>query len=64
LRLPPGPARTLFTNITSLMPGTFSARLEGDDLSVHLLADTGNTERLLRELERRVGVAFGLPVSE
>ncbi|TVR66463.1 MAG: cation transporter [Gemmatimonadales bacterium] len=60
LRLPPGPARILFVNITSLLPGTFSAQLEDDEVTVHLLADTGDTEERLRELERRVAMSFGL----
>lgn len=60
LRLPPGPARILFVNITSLLPGTFSAELGDDELSVHLLADTGDTLERLQELEERVAASFGL----
>lgn len=58
LRLPEGPARVLFVNTISLLPGTFSARMEGDDLRVHLLADDGNATRRLADLEVRVGRLF------
>lgn len=63
LRLPAGPARTLFVNVTSLLPGTFSAEIQGDEVAVHLLADTGDTLERLQELERRVAASFGLSLS-
>lgn len=58
LRLPEGPARVLFVNTISLLPGTFSARVEGDELRVHLLADDGDATHRLADLESRIGRLF------
>ncbi len=58
LSLPPGPPRVFYQNVVSLLPGTLSARLEGDDLTVHLLADRASAERRLQDLEERVARIF------
>ena len=57
-RLPEGVPRELFANAVTLLPGTLSARLEGDALTVHQLderADPG-----LSALEARVAAMFRL----
>lgn len=60
LRLEPIGARVLVANATSLMPGTLSVDLEGDELLVHVL-DVGAPTDLprLEELVARV-YAIGL----
>jgi multicomponent Na+:H+ antiporter subunit E len=51
--------RVIFANAVSLMPGTFTAHLEGNRLTVHALdTKAGLTPRLV-ELERRLSHAFG-----
>jgi multicomponent Na+:H+ antiporter subunit E len=59
LALEPGPARIFFVNVISLLPGTFSARLSGSDLTVHVLARDATGEEALRDLEVRVARLFG-----
>ncbi len=63
VRLPVGPARSLFVNSISLLPGTFSAQLEGPLLTVHLLASEPDTAERLAELETRAGRVFGIMTS-
>lgn len=60
LRLPPGKARIFFVISASLLPGTLSARLEGDDLTVHVLDRGIRAESVLRGLEARIGAVVGL----
>ena len=60
LRLPPGPSRVLLADTLSLMPGTVSAGLSGDRLTVHLLDQELVTEADLRQVEDRVARLFGL----
>lgn len=60
IRLPDEGARVFFTNSISLLPGTFSARIEGFELYVHLLADSPDVGKKLGELEERVARVFGL----
>jgi multicomponent Na+:H+ antiporter subunit E len=59
LRLPPGPARVLLANATSLMPGTLSAELTATHLRVHALTGDRQTTAALQGLERVVGGVFG-----
>ncbi len=61
-RLPEGPARVFFVNCISLLPGTFSADLEGDVVRVHLLAEPELGPARLAALERRVARLFGVPL--
>jgi len=60
IRLPEGPARIFFVNCISLLPGTFSARLQGSELTVHHLAEPDAGHRRLADLEDRVGGLFGM----
>jgi multicomponent Na+:H+ antiporter subunit E len=57
-RLPPGPARHLFLNVVSLLPGTLSAGQEADQVTIHALDLHGGVEDELRDLEKRVGGLF------
>lgn len=52
LRLPPGPGRILFVCTVSLLPGTVSADLGDEALTVHSL--TGDATRDLARLEQRI----------
>lgn len=58
--LPEGLPRTFFVNSISLLPGTFSARLRGDRITVHRLDPDIAPEDVLRNLEGRVTALFGL----
>lgn len=65
LRLPAdGPARILFADAVSLLPGTLSADLHDDRIVVHRLAGTSARVRAdLEALERRVAAVFGAPLA-
>jgi len=65
IRLPDeGPSRVLFVNVVSLLPGTLSADLEGDALTVHgLIGGTGTIDRV-RALEVRIAAIFDCDLSE
>lgn len=58
--LPAGLPRTFFLNTISLLPGTFSARQDGNDITVHRLDPDIAPEAMLRDLEARVGRLFAL----
>lgn len=62
--LPPGPARTLFVAIISLLPGTLSADMEEDFVRIHTVGadSTATRERLAKQLfdlEEHVAATFG-----
>lgn len=57
-------ARVFFLNTISLLPGTFSARLSGPELTIHLLTRDASVVRALAALEERVAGAFGLELSD
>jgi multicomponent Na+:H+ antiporter subunit E len=59
LDLPEGPARVLFANTVTLLPGTLSADIRGDRLIVHTIADTPSLDADLTALQTRVGRVFG-----
>jgi multicomponent Na+:H+ antiporter subunit E len=64
LRLPAGAPRTVFTATVSLLPGTLSAELRGDRLTIHVLDKRLPVRRTLSRLERRVGDLFGLEIED
>jgi len=59
-RLPEGLPVTLFAGCVSLLPGTLSQRLDGRQLSLHLLDASEQQEAEFRELERRIAAMLGL----
>lgn len=62
--LPGGLPRIVFANCITLLPGTLTARIEGDRLLIHALsADRAAIWQQLQQLERRVGDLFALPVA-
>ncbi len=52
--LPP----TVFAAAVGLLPGTVTARIEGDELDVHVLATDLDARATLAALERRVAAAL------
>jgi multicomponent Na+:H+ antiporter subunit E len=56
--LPEGPARHLFANVVSLLPGTVAAGFEGDRVIVHAIDVNSGAEPALRAVERRVARLF------
>jgi len=59
IRVTGRPARVLFANTISLLPGTLSARIQGDRLEVHMLDRCDESIDGLVALEDRVGSVFG-----
>ncbi len=62
--LPDGAPRILFLNAITLLPGTLSAELSGDEVVVHMLDTSADLDADLRRLERRVSALFGLTSDE
>jgi multicomponent Na+:H+ antiporter subunit E len=64
LRLPDGPSRRFFVAATGLLPGTLTARLDGNEARVHALDAALPVTDTLRALEVRTADLFGLPPFE
>jgi multicomponent Na+:H+ antiporter subunit E len=58
MRLQSAAARLVFVDSISLLPGTLSADLQGDLVTVHALDIGDDIERSLQTLERRVADLF------
>jgi multicomponent Na+:H+ antiporter subunit E len=56
--LPDGAERHLFLSVISLLPGTLTARFDGDRVRVHAIDVGSDLEPELAELERRIGGIF------
>jgi multicomponent Na+:H+ antiporter subunit E len=56
--LPPGRPRVLFANCVSLLPGTLTAELHGETLTLHLLDTGAAVADDLEALERTIGGLF------
>jgi multicomponent Na+:H+ antiporter subunit E len=63
LRLPHGPARVFLAAVTSLLPGTLSLEIEGDELLLHALDARVDLDRELAVLEARVADLFAVDLS-
>lgn len=61
-RLPEGRPRRLFALTITLLPGTLTARIDGNRLVVHALDCGPATRRDLDALETRIAGLFGLPL--
>lgn len=59
LRLAPGPARIFFLDAITLLPGTLSAELVGDQVEVHAIDLSQPIATDLCDLEQRVAGLFG-----
>jgi multicomponent Na+:H+ antiporter subunit E len=64
MRLEPSALRVLFANTLSLLPGTLSARLVGDDLVVHALDRKSVGTEAIARVEERVADMFGIVLAE
>jgi multicomponent Na+:H+ antiporter subunit E len=60
LRLPQGLPQVMLANIVSLLPGTLSATLNGQEFKVHVLDSRGEFMAELKELENRVARMCGV----
>lgn len=60
LRLPSGTCQVMLANVVSMLAGTLSANLEGDDLVIHTLDQRRDMEAMVRDLEPRIAAIFGL----
>lgn len=63
LRIPTGAARTFFISIVSLLPGTVSADVHGDQLLIHVLDSRGRVQEQLATLERVVAGLFATSIA-
>lgn len=63
LHLPQGSPRWLLANTLSLMPGTLSVLLEGDQLTLHCLDTDARVERDVRATEKKVARVFRQPLT-
>ncbi|SHF20084.1 multicomponent Na+:H+ antiporter subunit E [Modicisalibacter ilicicola DSM 19980] len=63
LNLPEGPARRVFINAVSLLPGTLSADIRDERLLVHRLRSGPEDNHDLQACERRVADLFGFSIS-
>lgn len=64
LDLPEGPARTLFANTVTLLPGTLSAAIQGDRLLVHSIDTGADLDAALDRLRRAVRRLYRLSEPE
>jgi multicomponent Na+:H+ antiporter subunit E len=60
LRLPPGACRVTLANVVSMLPGTLSADLDGDELVIHALDTSKDLHAMVLDLEPRIAAMFGL----
>jgi multicomponent Na+:H+ antiporter subunit E len=61
LSLPPGVAQVLMTNLVSLVPGTLTAQLEHNVLTIHVLDIQNDFNTQLIEIEQHLEKIFSLP---
>lgn len=60
LRLPSGVSRVSLANVVSMLPGTLSAELDGEELVIHALDTRQDLHEMVRDLEPRIAAVFGL----
>ena len=63
-RLPPGLAQVALINITSVLPGTLCARIDGPVLKIHVLDSRGDYLSGLIAVEQRVSRMCGIPIDD
>lgn len=59
LRLPEGASRVSLANVVSMLPGTLSADLDGDQLLIHALDTRTDLHAMVMDLEPRIAAVFG-----
>lgn len=60
MRIPQGHARLFLVNVVSLLPGTLSTDIEGDELVLHCLDTAADIIVETGTAEQRVAVLFGI----
>jgi multicomponent Na+:H+ antiporter subunit E len=60
LRVPPGACRVTLANVISMLPGTLSADLDGEELVIHALDTRKDLHAMVVDLEPRIAAVFGL----
>lgn len=60
LRLPRGVSRVSLANVVSMLPGTLSADLDGEELVIHALDTRQDLHAMVIDLEPRIAAVFGL----
>ena len=60
VRLPPGVCRVSLANVISMLPGTLSAELDGEDVVIHALDTRQDLHEMVIDLELRIAAVFGL----
>lgn len=63
LRLPAGASRIALADVVSMLPGTLSADLEGEQLVIHALDTRRDMQDMVTDLEPRIAALFGLEAS-
>lgn len=62
--LPDGAARIFFLNFLSLLPGTFSARLDGAQLTIHSLQISPQSKQEICDCEQHVAWIFDIDLKQ
>ena len=62
--LPPGWPRALLANTVSLLPGTLTADIDGDRLTVHALSEDLQALAGIHDCETRIARMLSAPVAE
>jgi len=63
LSLPEGVPRWLLANTLSLLPGTLSVTLDGDEIELHCLDLTQPVREELEQTQQRIATLFGLTLN-
>lgn len=63
VRLPTVAARVCFMDVISLLPGTLTAELKMDELTIHVLDDNASVRANIQKLEEKVAGLFSLPLA-
>ncbi|NGX15123.1 Na+/H+ antiporter subunit E [Wenzhouxiangella sp. XN24] len=63
LRLPTDGSRIALADVVSMLPGTLSADLDGEELVIHALDTRRDMQAMVTDLEPRIAALFGLDAS-
>lgn len=63
LRLPTEGSRIALADVVSMLPGTLSADLDGEELVIHALDTRRDMHEMVTDLEPRIAALFGLEES-
>ena len=63
LRLPTEGSRIALADVVSMLPGTLSADLDGEEIVIHALDTRRDMHEMVTDLEPRIAALFGLDAS-